>query len=46
MLNQYNAQNDTQVKSLAIADLLIVTSKAENSLGTVHWYPRFMEFTK
>ena len=36
-LNHYNQQNNTQVKSLPLSQLFVVTSKAENSLGSVSW---------
>ena len=36
-LNHYNQQNNTQVTSLPLSQLFVVTSKAENSLGSVSW---------
>lgn len=36
-LNHYNQQNSTQVTSLPLSQLFVVTSKAENSLGSVSW---------
>lgn len=33
----YNQQNSTQVTSLPLSQLFVVTSKAENSLGSVSW---------
>lgn len=36
-LNRYNQQTNTDVKSLPLSQLFIVTSKAETSLGSVSW---------
>ena len=36
-LNHCNQQYNTQITSLPLSQLFVVTSKAENSLGSVSW---------
>lgn len=36
-LNRFNQQHDSQVQSLPLSQLFVVTSKAETSLGSVSW---------